>query len=233
MKIGHHIRMRRKKLKLSQQELADNEWTRSYISQIEGERIQPSLDTVAKLATRLDTTISDLVADGLQLRKAKATILYPDLCLSYLESLPQTPTTIFLAELTNSLLSKKSLECKFPPNSELYYLTARVLIFQENYQSAKDILQQGLRFTDEIWRYFFLAKLCFVNQKLNHADYSSTKEKLTNMLLAVDSLDDIKTRILEELKYEIDPTRAQDLVNFLTLFEMDSELQEFLNITNL
>ena len=61
--IGDNIQLRRKKMKLSQEALAKGDWTRSYISQIERGRIQPSLDTLSKIARKLDTTVAELVGD--------------------------------------------------------------------------------------------------------------------------------------------------------------------------
>src|SRR5690554_2107734 len=100
--IGNNIRMRRKKLRLSQEALAQGDWTRSYISQIERGRIQPSIDTLTKIAIKLDTTVAELIGDQTLVHQAKAAVLYPDICKQYLDQLPETPTTIFLDQLTNS-----------------------------------------------------------------------------------------------------------------------------------
>ena len=129
--IGNNIRMRRKKLRLSQEALAQGDWTRSYISQIERGRIQPSIDTLTKIAIKLDTTVAELIGDQTLVHQAKAAVLYPDICKQYLDQLPETPTTIFLDQLTNSLLTNNNLDFQLPPNPELYYLTARYY-FPEN-----------------------------------------------------------------------------------------------------
>ncbi len=225
MKIGQQIRMRRKKLRLSQQQLAENDWTRSYISQVEGELIQPSVGTLFKLAEKLDTTASELVGDGQLLRKAKMTVFYPQICLDCLALLPKTSTTIFLAELTNSLLTRKTLDCQLPPNAELYYLNARVLIFQQNYQQAKKVLVDGLRFVDEFWRILFLLQLCNVTQRLSDPEHLLMKEKFDSIMQEFENIHELQDKIAEEIRCETDSTRSTDLINLLSALNYFTDLQ--------
>lgn len=57
--VGQRIRELRKAAHLTQQELADGVVTRSYISQIEKGMIQPSYDTLEKLARKLSVPVED------------------------------------------------------------------------------------------------------------------------------------------------------------------------------
>jgi len=57
--VGQRIKELRKASKLTQQELAEGVVTRSYISQIEKGLIQPSYDTLEKLAKRLNVTVEE------------------------------------------------------------------------------------------------------------------------------------------------------------------------------
>jgi len=57
--VGQRIKELRKASKLTQQELAEGVVTRSYISQIEKGLIQPSYDTLEKLARRLNVTVEE------------------------------------------------------------------------------------------------------------------------------------------------------------------------------
>jgi tetratricopeptide (TPR) repeat protein len=57
--VGQRIKELRKAAHLTQQELAEGVVTRSYISQIEKGLIQPSYDTLEKLAKKLDVTVED------------------------------------------------------------------------------------------------------------------------------------------------------------------------------
>lgn len=232
MKLGSNIQRRRKKLKLSQQELANNDWTRSYISQIESDRLQPPLASLAIIAAKLDTTISDLVGDQLLLDKAKTTICYPNICKNYLAQLPKTPTTIFLYQLTNSLQTNKSLDYQIPPSAELYYLTARVLIFQQNYDKALQVLLDGQKYLDLFWRILFLNKLCQLYTELGDAEkLEATKSQLLTQLKSTDSLTDLRDQITRELQHEIDPNRSHNLITFLQVLDYYQDLTHLVSLT--
>lgn len=225
--IGLNIRLRRKKLKLSQQELANNDWTRSYISQIESGRIQPSIGTLTRIAEKLDITVCDLIGDQLLMDKAKATVFYPDICKHYLAQLPKTTTTTFLYQLINSLLTNKSLECQLPPNPELYYLTARVLIFQNNYPQASQVITEGIKFSDQYWRILLLTKLCYVYQQLGKTqELIQTIDQLKGILDPIDTIEEFKQKLVYELHHERDPIRCHSLINFLQSFEFNHELNQ-------
>ncbi|WP_227874434.1 helix-turn-helix domain-containing protein [Tumebacillus algifaecis] len=80
--IGQRIKELRKVAKLTQQELADGIVTRSYISQIEKGSIQPSYDTLAQLAMKLNVTLEELYKEpenlGLRLAEIKKTIKFAE-----------------------------------------------------------------------------------------------------------------------------------------------------------
>ncbi|MGD6892513.1 helix-turn-helix domain-containing protein [Bacillus mobilis] len=62
--IGKRIKELRKSLKMTQQELSEGIVTRSFISQLEGGVGNPSVDTLEKLAKRLQTDIPFLLSDS-------------------------------------------------------------------------------------------------------------------------------------------------------------------------
>ena len=231
--IGTNIRLRRKKLKLSQEQLAQGDWTRSYVSQIERGRIQPSIETLNKIANKLDTTVADLIGDQNLLNKAKATVLYPEICRQYLALLPKTPTTIVLAQLTNSLLTNSNLDIQLPPNPELYHLTARVLISQKKYPSAAELLQKALKLFDIHWRVLFMVKLYFVYEQLGDVEQQKTiKEELTRILDPSNSMQEFKAKLVTELKYETDPGRSTYLVTFLQAIDYGLEFAQAIELIN-
>lgn len=231
--IGTNIRMRRKKLKLSQQDLAYGDWTRSYISQIESGRIQPSMETLSRIAAKLDTSVSNLIGDEILMQKAKATIFYPDICKQYLAQLPETTTTIFLYKLTNSLLTNKSLDCQLPPNAELYFLTARVLIFQKNYPHALQVLLDGMKYLDEFWRIIFLTKLLFVYQQLGDTEQlTRVKQQVTAVLDTKNTIDELQYKLIHELNFESNPVRCQNLITFIQTIDYYREFEQAFHIAN-
>jgi len=62
-RIGARIRSRRKELGLTQKQLAGDEFTKSFISQVELGRTAPSIETLAVLADRLGRPIEWFVAE--------------------------------------------------------------------------------------------------------------------------------------------------------------------------
>jgi transcriptional regulator with XRE-family HTH domain len=64
MSLGRIIRRRRLELGLTQSELAGEELSKSFISQLERDRATPSLQTLNLIAGRLQTTASSLLAEA-------------------------------------------------------------------------------------------------------------------------------------------------------------------------
>ncbi|MDR7555906.1 MAG: tetratricopeptide repeat protein [Armatimonadota bacterium] len=61
--IGRRIRQRRRELGMTQSALAGPDYTKSFISQLEGGFADPSLDTLRYLARRLQTSLSGIAGD--------------------------------------------------------------------------------------------------------------------------------------------------------------------------
>ncbi len=68
--IGPRIRRRRRELELTQADLAAPEYTKSFISQLEGGFADPSLDTLRFLSRRLRMSLSTIAGDGTDQRLA-------------------------------------------------------------------------------------------------------------------------------------------------------------------
>ncbi len=180
--IGQKIRLRRKQMRLSQQELAGETWTRSYVSQIELGKVIPPFETMQKLAQRLDTTVGDLIGDHHLLRAAKATLFYPKLCLNYLERLPDLPTTQVLRHLVDCLLNGNAPSMEIPPSPELHYMTAKVFFKQRRFLETVDTVQQGLRYSSAYWKLRLLLLQLDAYQALGDRDaYSETQDQLESM----------------------------------------------------
>lgn len=180
--IGQKIRLRRKQMRLSQQELAGETWTRSYVSQIELGKVIPPLETLQKLADRLDTTVGDLIGDHHLLRAAKATLFYPKLCSNYLDRLPDLPTTRVLRHLVDCLVSGDAPTLEIPPSPELHYMAAKVLFKQKRFQDAVTAVQRGLRYSSAYWKLRLLLLQLDAYQAMEDRDaYDSTQEQLESM----------------------------------------------------
>jgi tetratricopeptide (TPR) repeat protein len=70
--VGRQIRQRRRELGLTQAHLAGPEYTKSFISQLEGGYADPSLDTLRFLGRRLQMAVSTMAGDAEDQRLATA-----------------------------------------------------------------------------------------------------------------------------------------------------------------
>jgi len=61
MRLGEEIRRRRKAMGLTQTELAGEDFTKSFVSQIEKGKAAPSLDSLERMARRLNILLSSLI----------------------------------------------------------------------------------------------------------------------------------------------------------------------------
>ncbi|MGQ0570006.1 MAG: tetratricopeptide repeat protein [Armatimonadota bacterium] len=68
--VGRRIRQRRRELGLTQADLAGPEYTKSFISQLEGGYADPSLDTLRFLGRRLQMALSTMAGDAADQRLA-------------------------------------------------------------------------------------------------------------------------------------------------------------------
>lgn len=216
MKLGVQIRNRRQRLRMSQQKLAEGRWSRSYISQLESGKIQPSLDTLNQIAERLDTTVSELVGDSVWLKLAKAFLFVPDKCRFYLEKLPQTSTTVFLEQLTNSLQTNAEISAPVPPNAELYYLAGRVFNHRGEYAQAAAILERGVKFADRFWRLLIYRHLMEAYEGLGDDEHTTAaREKLEALFEDIQTAEDLRDLVHRELRTESDASRAMELAELL------------------
>ncbi|MEJ2577770.1 MAG: helix-turn-helix domain-containing protein [Kineosporiaceae bacterium] len=80
--LGERIRSYRQRARLSQSELAGDEFSASYISLIESGRRQPSSDALTVLARRLDCRVRDLTADETDDATSRLILSYARLTLT-------------------------------------------------------------------------------------------------------------------------------------------------------
>ncbi|WP_447556845.1 helix-turn-helix domain-containing protein [Staphylococcus epidermidis] len=68
MTFGENLKAIRRRMKLTQQEMADRmDISRTYLSDLENTRRSTSINTVLYIAKRLDISINELVNDSLEL----------------------------------------------------------------------------------------------------------------------------------------------------------------------
>ncbi|MGZ2417189.1 transcriptional regulator with XRE-family HTH domain [Staphylococcus caledonicus] len=68
MTFGENLKAIRKRMKLTQQEMADRmDISRAYLSDLENTRRSTSINTVLYIAKRLDISVNELVNDTLEL----------------------------------------------------------------------------------------------------------------------------------------------------------------------
>lgn len=160
--LGIRLRQRRRQLGLRQRDLA-GESGASFISKVESGAAQPSLKSLLEWSTVLRTTAGSLLGDELLLEAAKHCILHTDKCLSYLEQLEESELTRFLKELTQSANSVSTPVPNPPPDPELEYLAAQVLLHKRQTQEAEGLLLGTLAQAKSApWRIFHLSLLCAV-----------------------------------------------------------------------
>ncbi len=223
--IGQKVRMRRKQLRLSQQELAGDLWTRSYVSQIELGKVTPPLETIQKLAQRLDTTVGELIGDSYLLRAAKATLFYPKICRSYLDKLPQIPTTEVIRHLLQCIISGEAPSMEIPPNPELHYMKAKVLLKQQRYSKAADAVKQGLRYSGPYWKLRLLLLSLDAHQAQNDMDtYEATQEQLETMF-GKRQVEDLHHYLLTLIQSQAGTEATPELIELLRGAEWYEEME--------
>ncbi|WP_368863384.1 helix-turn-helix domain-containing protein [Staphylococcus hominis] len=68
MTFGENLKAIRKRMKLTQQEMADRmDISRTYLSDLENTKSSTSINTVLYIAKRLDISVNELVNDSLEL----------------------------------------------------------------------------------------------------------------------------------------------------------------------
>ncbi|MGZ9500119.1 helix-turn-helix domain-containing protein [Staphylococcus epidermidis] len=68
MTFGENLKAIRRRMKLTQQEMADRmDISRTYLSDLENTRRSTSINTVLYIAKRLDISVNELVNDSLEL----------------------------------------------------------------------------------------------------------------------------------------------------------------------
>ncbi len=140
--LGRRLRIRRRQLGYTQEQLAEST-TGSFISRVERGHDLPSLLVLKELAGRLETTTGELLGDLLALEAAKLSILIPRLCFTYLEELPPTSITQYLALLTTSV--QKGSTVPAPPlDAELHFLAALVHTERVDFRNAVRLIETGL-----------------------------------------------------------------------------------------
>lgn len=78
-----------------------------------------------------------------------------------------------------------------------------------------------------------MRKLYFVYQQLNDQEgMESVKAELGQALASLDSTDDLKSKLAQELKFESDPVRITHLSNFILAIEFGEDFIEAIKLAN-
>ena len=141
--LGQRLRTRRRQLGYTQKDLATST-TGSFISRIERGHDLPSLHVLAELAAHLDSTSGELIGDLLVLEAAKLSVLIPQKCRVYLNELPSTSITQYLARLTTSIQKREPIP-EPPQDPEMHFLAALGHIKQADVHLACRLIQDGLQ----------------------------------------------------------------------------------------
>ena len=157
-------------MKMRQEDVA-GQASASFLSKVENGVAQPSLNNLKDWSDRLDTTAADLLGDHLVLEAAKHCVLLTEKCHGYLDQLRPSPITFFLRELSASATALSISVPDPPANSELEYLTAKVLLHRGEAEKARDMVEQALHLTHPpLLRIRYLSLLCLIYSKLAHGE---------------------------------------------------------------
>lgn len=164
--LGSRLRQRRRQLKLHQKDVA-GEQSASFLSKVENGAAHPSLKTLREWSQVLHTNPGHLMGDHLILEAAKYCILLTEKCHGYLDYLPVTLLTTFLRELSSSASSLSIRVPDPPPDPELQYLTAKVLLKRGMIQEAKEMAEGSLaQPCSPFIRIQYLSLLCLIYDEL-------------------------------------------------------------------
>ncbi len=148
--LGDRIRESRRKMNMTQGELAGNDYSVSYISAIERNKIRPSLRALAWLASRLNVNLSDLLATD--------TPIFGEFGGSGIEDELQVALTGAQTALANhrykeardQLLAVQGTVRVPSQRIHLNLLLGEAFIALNQGSEAKDVLEQNLSLTRDV-----------------------------------------------------------------------------------
>jgi transcriptional regulator with XRE-family HTH domain len=186
--LGSRLRQRRRQMRLLQKDIAGKNRV-SFLSKVESGAAQPSLSSLGDWSSKLGVLSADLIGDHLVLDAAKQSILRTEKCHEYLDCLPSSPLTTFLRELSASASSLSTDVPKPPPDSELEYLTAKVLAHRGMLLEAKTIIEGAVTHLScsPLMRIYHLSLLCRIYSELaKPARQREAQSRLRATLLELD-----------------------------------------------
>lgn len=140
--IGKRIRELRVALNMRQETLADGIVSRSYISQIENGITTPSFDTLLRLSSKLNCTISDLLSDDEQKKQDSLTFHFQALQFQAEHCLEKKMWNEFI-EVMNSIANERTLEVGH--NSAYQFLYARYYWERQDYIRSNEYAETCIR----------------------------------------------------------------------------------------
>lgn len=176
--LGEKIKARRKQLGLTLKQLAGNDFSYSLLSQIENNKANPSMDTLQKLAQKLDMPISELLNNqsyidykSLLKKCEKLFVMDYEWDLDRYEQI-KTQIEEVLEDLTFQQYEEVRLveiycNCKYQLDNEL----------------PNDLFTQVTHFYEEIGNYnkFLQAKLFLIGTLFNQQKYEQCQEHLEQL----------------------------------------------------
>ena len=181
--LGHRIKKIRKSLKLSQEDLAGDDFTKSYISKIERGLVNPSMKALEIIASRLNKPISYFVSDSNQ------DTFDPTLILDGQKLYEQKKHDESLDKFNQVLEFKDKLDDE--QLVRIYYYVADIYLKQKKYDISADICNEALNALERLEDLYFF-KLYYI---LGNAYYYLDRRQ--------DALDKLLKCEKELLRYNI------------------------------
>lgn len=150
--LGDRIRDARRKLNMTQGELAGNDYSVSYISAIERNKIRPSLRALSWLADRLNVKLSDLLANEVSTTNESATtvpVAEDDVQIAIAQAQIAIASRHF-GEARDRLLAVHDGVKQPSQRIQVNLLLGEALVALNLGNEAKDALEQNLVLTREI-----------------------------------------------------------------------------------
>ena len=237
--LGEKIRKRRKELKMRQYELAGDDFTVSFISQIEQGKMRPSLSSLEKLSAKLGLTISYLLSGD---SSTGTTDINSSIFVNITSYILEIRTTFlqsnFLAALNK--LDNLRLELKKTGNDELlmycdYYRAKAMFKLDRNSECAEllESIQNNIELqkTADVFAdiHYMLGTLCNDKSKYNNARKHLTQAKTTiidNSLAMTDILKRCITNLISACGEANDFIKAYDLAKELFEFSQKHNFYE-------
>lgn len=162
MSLGQTIRKRRCQLKLTQEELAGANLTKSFISQLERNLTNTSFTNLKILASRLHMTVTDLVASDDPLLHAETACAF---ACGYLLAGQLAPAQRWTDQAQRIM---EEIPQDHPLIGQLYYIRGHIALMQGKEAEALTLLDECLTWARELNQHLLLCQCLLALGKLRY-----------------------------------------------------------------